>query len=310
MRRLAVCLAVGAIGLGGAWLSAPTAAADVKDGHCTDAKGVTLVVDYQDLGGTTLVKCVTGVEPGTSGLQILQAAGLNPEGTLHDGPGFVCRIGGRPTVNETLPLAKDPTYRERCGQTPPETAFWSYWHADNGGKWTFSQSGGAAHEAILGGYEGWSFSLNHSKDSTPAPRVKPSHSVPEPSKAPTKAPTTKAPTTKAPTTKAPTKAPPTKAPTAKATSAVPVAKPSVPAPASVAPSAIATPSLPPTSGPSPTASPSDATPSPEATQSPAPPVIAEEDPTGGLPVGTLVGAGAVATLGAGGAIIWWRRRTL
>ncbi|NHB85806.1 hypothetical protein G7085_17905 [Tessaracoccus sp. HDW20] len=113
------------------------------------------------------MRCVEDVDPGTSGLQILQAAGMNPEGTRKDGPSFVCRIDARPGVNETIALNDDPSYREKCVTTPPDTAFWSYWHADNGGKWTFSNKGATTHEAIIGGYEGWSFSLDRSNGSNP-----------------------------------------------------------------------------------------------------------------------------------------------
>lgn len=321
MRRTTAATAAGLLVLGSAWIGSTPAAADVTDGACTDDVGVTLVVDYQDLGGETIVTCVSGVEPGTSGLQILQLAGLNPEGTLHDGPSFVCRIGGRPGVNETLPLTGDPTYRERCGQTPPDGAFWSYWHADNGGRWTFSQAGGAAREAILGGYEGWSFSLNKAKDANPAPRVKPTHPVAKPT---TAAPEPAEPTA-AETGQAAVPTPEAPASSAPAPSQKPTKRPTVP-PATASPSPTPSPSVVPTLTPNPTPTPSPSpspiqsptptpTPSPSPTPTPTPSPSSTAAPTvpaepAGVPLGTFVGIGAVAAIGAGGGIVWWRRRGL
>ncbi|HJE52510.1 MAG TPA: hypothetical protein K8V15_11145 [Tessaracoccus flavescens] len=336
--RPASLLASLLVALGGLALAAPAASADVTNGHCTSDTGVTLVVDFQDLGGKTIIKCVEDVTPGTTGLQILQKAGMNPAGTVHDGPGFVCRINDRPSRSETIPITGQPDYRETCRLTPPSGAFWSYWHADNGGSWTFSQFGAGNRAAIVGGYEGWSFSLNRTEDSSPRPGVKPLRPKAEPTKAPSSqvpAPSTPAPrpttssaapTSKAPASKAPaSKVPATKSPTAKAPA------PASKSPASTAPTAAKTTAAGSTASAvesttaasasgtasasattpdatTPAASPSSmsAEPSATATETPAPPVAAEQADS--VPVGTLVGAGAVATLGAAGGVVWWRRR--
>ncbi|NHB85807.1 hypothetical protein G7085_17910 [Tessaracoccus sp. HDW20] len=50
MRPMAVTSAV-LIGVGGIFLNSPAAGADVRDGVCTTEAGVTLVVDFQELGG-------------------------------------------------------------------------------------------------------------------------------------------------------------------------------------------------------------------------------------------------------------------
>ncbi|MFG3658630.1 hypothetical protein [Streptomyces sp. NPDC047706] len=57
--------------------------------------------------------------------------------------------------------------------TPPASAYWSYWHAPNGGNWTYSQSGSSSRKPPLGSYEGWSFSLNKTASTNPPPRVAP-----------------------------------------------------------------------------------------------------------------------------------------
>ncbi|MBB1510814.1 hypothetical protein [Tessaracoccus sp. MC1756] len=346
--RPAALLASLFLAAAGSWVALPSASAAVTDGHCTTDTGVTLVVDHQELGGGRIIKCVEDVPGGTSGLGLLRLAGLSAEGTLHDGPGFVCRINGRPSLNESIPVDGTPDYRERCVDTPPKTAFWSYWHAPNNGAWTFSQMGGGHREVAPGGYEGWSFSLNNTENSNPPPGVTPSHTVVKPQPAPTTkvpspatqvpAPTSTGPaaTTAAPTTQTPLVTQVATTPPAPATSAPvkPTSKPHKSAPARVEPTTAKpsrsaspeAPSVAPDSAeatPSPSASPTvasvmtetaaaAASPTDEQAAAPegAPTVAATVADDGGVPMGTLVGAGAVAAIGLGGGVMWWRRRGL
>lgn len=334
MRGVAALLSALALASCGAWAATPfAAAATVTDGRCSTDTGVTLVVDHQELGGGVVVKCVEDVPVGTSGLGLLRLAGFTSEGTVHDGSSFVCRVGGRPGPNETIPLSSDPGYREQCINTPPDDAFWGYWHATNGGSWTFSSYGAGSREVVPGGYEGLSFSLNNSSRSNPPPGLTPSHTVVTPVPAPTPTP--------AP---APTIAKPVPAATPKATPTVEplpqVEKPSLPRrterptrPAHPDPSPSPTHS--PEATPTPTAALPSPTPEPGAVEpsaspsgsvtdlpsvDPTPPVasppITAAPPVEAVvednepPVGTLIGAGAVAALALGGGVVWWRRRGL
>ncbi len=225
-RRLAACAATGALALyaltGTAFAGAtasPTQAparqpaskpaGSGTPGYCPSAKGVTVVVDFQELGGGIVVRCALGpVVPGFTGLDALQGAGFNPAGTQRWGLQFVCRIAGEPTRDQKLPIQGDPNYREACVDTPPVGAFWSYWYATNGGSWTYSSAGPMNRDAIPGGFEGWSFSLNHSQGSAPAPGI-------APIRPPHTPPTTPPPTTpphRPPTHRPPTHRPPTHAP--------------------------------------------------------------------------------------------------
>lgn len=326
-RSLSAALLLGLSGL--AFASPLTADADVRNGHCTDDTGVTLVVDFQDLGGETIIACVDDVAPGTTGLQVLQKAGMNPAGTMHDGPGFVCRINDRPSRSETIPISGRPDYRETCRLTPPSSAFWSYWHADNGGSWTFSQYGAGNRAAIVGGYEGWSFSLNRTEDSNPRPRVKPQHAL----KADEPTPTTALPTPTRAGSGSATPRHTTAAPSATASRSTQSSQPSqqvtrseVSEPAGT-PSGSSAPSVTPTASATTVASDSTAA-SPPASESGSGEVTAEATPPASaessvspsaapplpaespeaVPMGTLVGAGAVATIAAGGGVVWWRRR--
>lgn len=291
------------LALAGAWVTAPSAdAATVTDGHCSTDTGVTVVVDHQELGGGIVVKCVEGYEPGASGLEVIRAAGFAPEGTVHDGSGFVCRLGGRPGVNETIPLASDPGYRETCVDTPPNGAFWAYFHADNGGAWTFSNLGAGNREAIPGGYEAFSFSLNRSEGANPAPGVQPSHEVVKPTPTPEQ------------TIAAPAPAP---EPTRTVEPRPKDESPSAPR-KTTRPTVSANP-VPPSDAPTPEASsPSPSVSAPESPEVADEPTTVSATPTASAtvvttpapPVGTFIGLGAVGALALGGGAVWWRRRGL
>jgi hypothetical protein len=58
----------------------------------------------------------------------------------------VCRIAGRPGPDT-----------EPCNNTPPATAYWSYWFASRGGEWCYSTVGAANRTPPTGSVEGWSF---------------------------------------------------------------------------------------------------------------------------------------------------------
>ena len=84
-----------------------------------DPNSVTVVVDFSGVGGGVDIRCAP-VSAGATGAQALSAAGFGIAGTVHDGPGFVCRIDGEP--------ASDP-----CVDTPSTSAYWSYHQAEAGG---------------------------------------------------------------------------------------------------------------------------------------------------------------------------------
>lgn len=191
MKKLVVIGSVGAALLA-VNVGAPTAEAiDTTKGYaglCTGADaltGTTMVVDFRALngnGGTaapTITRCSPNPRPGTSrsGIQALQDAGLTPTGTARWGLAFVCRIEGRPSAAESLPVSGSPTYKEACVNTPPAAAYWSYWYADGSdSSWTYSSFGAANRTVVPGGFDGWSFALNTSTANNPAPRVTPRNS--------------------------------------------------------------------------------------------------------------------------------------
>jgi hypothetical protein len=140
---LALVLAAGALIAPGLVASA---SAGVVAGACQTSKGVTVVVNFGSLGWGTKVSCYTSATASTTGLSALHGAGFSTTPTQHDGPGFVCRISGQPTQDQ-----------EDCINTPPASAYWSYWQATNGNSWVYSNQGAATQHVHVGGFEGWSF---------------------------------------------------------------------------------------------------------------------------------------------------------
>jgi len=134
-------------------------AAESYEGPCVDNVGVTVVVDFQELGGgvngEVNVRCAPG--PVTTGLDALDKAGILWEGTRQF-PGFVCRIAGQPGPD-----------REACAVTPPATAYWTYWAAQRGGDWCYSSVGAAGRKPPPGSIEGWSFALDKVAVDVPPP---------------------------------------------------------------------------------------------------------------------------------------------
>jgi len=141
-RRIRAGTATAALALAaGTLLAAP---APARAAACTGSTGVTVVVDFTRVGGGITTACAPG-NP-TTGLAALRGAGFTPTGTRRSGPAFVCRIDGLPTAAQ-----------DACVNTPPASAYWSYWHAPRQGTWTYSTLGAASHDPAPDTVEGWSF---------------------------------------------------------------------------------------------------------------------------------------------------------
>lgn len=140
-RRLTVLLATLIVATAGLLVVGPRAA---QAAACSGSTGVTVKVDFTAFAGAVSTQCALG-DPAT-GVAALQGAGFTVTGTTRWGLAFVCRINGLPTA------ASQP-----CVNTPPVTAYWSYWHGVPGGSWTFSSSGASSYNPAPGTVEGWAF---------------------------------------------------------------------------------------------------------------------------------------------------------
>jgi hypothetical protein len=175
--RLKLQLALVVVALLGVTATSAVAAPPTsgRSGACTgaDNNAVTVVIDYQGLGGGTAVYCASNLPAGATGLDALTAIGVSYQGTTRDGLSFVCRVNGRPSSSEKITLPGGQTYQETCASTPPSTAYWSYWWAKQSGSWGYTSQGAGQRQVVFGSYEGWSFSLGGGIGQAPAPRHSP-----------------------------------------------------------------------------------------------------------------------------------------
>ena len=135
---------------------APSALSAGTGMACAEGEGVTVVVDFGDLGGVSIA-CAPGVQ--ADGFAALAAAGFLVDSDT--GPAnTVCKINGAPT--QGFPY---------CWTTG---GFWSYWKKPWGGAWTMSRGGAAGGPLAIDSVEGWrwagGFSTSPpSEDETAAP---------------------------------------------------------------------------------------------------------------------------------------------
>ncbi len=232
-------------------------------------------MEFNGLGGGDQTRCAPG-DP-ASGVAALRGAGFEPTRAAQEAGYFVCRIDGKP--------ADDP-----CQRASPEDAYWSYWHAQPGGTWTYSNAGAADFDPAPGTVEGWSFGAGEPPSTPPPARQQPA-ARPSPAAA-------------------------SQAPVAPRRSTAPAAPPAsrTAAPAAAAPSArpspVAAASRPAVSA---SAVRPAASPRASASSSAAPPALTADDPApldeGGSPlVGVLLAVAVVAGLGAAAAYQAQRRR--
>ena len=134
---------------------------------CGTASGVTVVVDFHQLGGGVPTFCDSGGAGENAEQQFADAGfALTPV----DGEDFVCRIDGKPVTD--------------CSRTPPADAYWSLWWSDGkSGEWKYSSVAGKALKVPDGGYVAFSW---QGQTAQAEPRVAPaSHSTASSSSAPT-----------------------------------------------------------------------------------------------------------------------------
>ncbi|MEV7040068.1 LPXTG cell wall anchor domain-containing protein [Amycolatopsis sp. NPDC051061] len=159
--RFARFSAVCALLLGAGLAGAAPASATGTAGSCAEGAGVTVVVDFGDLGPQPLIRCAAGTP--ANGIATLQAAGVDVAGSQKYGLAVACRIDGKPGPDV-----------ESCAGMPSATAYWSYWHASAGGAWESSQEGAQTSKPVANGFEGWAFARPKSANDLPTPpRVAP-----------------------------------------------------------------------------------------------------------------------------------------
>ena len=105
---------------------------------CPSASGVTLVVDFNELGPPNEQRCVAS-GGGSTAAELLEGNGF-PLTYVQRQPGFVCRVSGLPR--------QDP-----CVNTPPADAYWSLWWSDGSSRtWSYATTSAGSLEIPDGGY--------------------------------------------------------------------------------------------------------------------------------------------------------------
>jgi len=134
---------------------------------CPGATGVTVIVDYNEIGGPTRAGC----DPdggGESASQVFPDAGFSLEYHPRQ-PGYVCKVTGLPDDRPCL----------------ENDSFWSLWWSDGeSGRWSFSNQGVGGLTVPEGGYVAFAWHEGSGNaqppDVVPTPRESPEPS-PEPS---------------------------------------------------------------------------------------------------------------------------------
>ena len=111
-----------------------------------------MAVSLGHWGGPVLRSCATTP---TTGYAMLNQGGWHTTGTEHDGPGFICRIGYSGYQGGTQ--YPSPA-QQACVQTPPASAYWTFWQAGPGqNTWTYSQAGAMGYSPAPGSVNLWVF---------------------------------------------------------------------------------------------------------------------------------------------------------
>ncbi|MCW2844857.1 MAG: hypothetical protein JWN22_2773 [Nocardioides sp.] len=167
--RVVVRLAAAVVLTAAAGAVAPLAPASAA--ACTSADGVTVVVDFHELGGGVRQVCDTG-GAGRSAAAQLTESGFTLTRVQRQ-PGFICRVNGAPS--------EDP-----CVNTPPADAYWGLWWSDGkSGSWSYASQGVDSLKVPEGGYVALSWNGSATRS---APGAAPASHPAEPTSSPSSTP--------------------------------------------------------------------------------------------------------------------------
>jgi hypothetical protein len=166
--RHVVRLAAATIAVAAAGVVVP---APAQASICSTASGVSVVVDFHQLGGGVQTACDSG---GAGKYADQQFADAGHTLTYVQGEAFVCQVDSKPA--------------SQCAHTPPADAYWSLWWSDGkSGEWKYASVGVTQLKVPNGGYVALSW---QGQSSQAKPRVTPTaHSSPSPTAHPSSHPT-------------------------------------------------------------------------------------------------------------------------
>lgn len=180
MRRLVGLVVAAALVAAAVIVTGPTPPASAAP--CASATGVTVVVDFNQLGGGVQLRCDRS-GGGDTAASLFTSNGF-PLTYAQRQPGFVCRVSGVP--------ASDP-----CVETSPSDAYWSlYWSDGKSGRWAYSSTSVGSLRIPEGGYVAFSWKQGsapaqpsasaspHEAPPPPPPPSQPAQGPPAPSSLP------------------------------------------------------------------------------------------------------------------------------
>lgn len=108
--------------------------------------------DGVTLGVVSTLGCATtdSTDSTVSAHDAATAAGVELEGTQQWGAAFVCRVDGRPAVDEEVRRADGSVGTEPCQRTPSQGAYWSLWTSSGGSEWVYADRGATALDVAPG----------------------------------------------------------------------------------------------------------------------------------------------------------------
>lgn len=131
------------------------------------------VLDVGPLGPVSVLGCAPVV--GTvSAHEAATAAGLDLQGTEQWGAAFVCRVDGRPAVDEEVRRADGSVGTEACLRTPSQGAYWALWTSTDGSTWVYATRGVASLDVDPGDVVGLAFVTS---DQPEPPRISPAQAL-------------------------------------------------------------------------------------------------------------------------------------
>lgn len=127
------------------------------------------VLDAAALGPVSTLGCAA-VDSPLSAHDAVTAAGVELQGTEQWGDAFVCRVAGRPALDEDVRRADGSVGSESCLRTPSQGASWALWTSTDASTWTYATRGVTSLEVAPGDVVGLVFVTSESPG---PPRVSP-----------------------------------------------------------------------------------------------------------------------------------------
>ena len=120
----------------------------------TACDGVAVVVDggaldTSALGSASVLACAL-VDGPSSAHDAVTASGIELQGTEQWGAAFVCRVDGRPALDEDVRRADGSVGVESCVRTPSQGAHWALWTSTDGSTWVYATRGATSLEVAPG----------------------------------------------------------------------------------------------------------------------------------------------------------------